>query len=288
MRNCFLEQMANKVLEGIMMDAHLNQEQRHQFSKQLSSVVWMIKLDQSTTKEDVDHPHVAGVCISPMGYILSSSHVIKPGVKYVGLCPSWRAGWTSLKVVKRSMSYGLSLLKVEASSKKTDHTDLANNGVLEVNQQLYGFGHPDICETPCVHTFVRGSVEYQCGDCMELPACVNDLELPSAQSPEDLIKGTYDSEFGFDRMKILDASPRMVKHFKRAIDVKTFIPKSIRAMHQDIPLIQIKNFHLGFCGGPAFVSSGHLIGVNIFKLKDINFAVHLSAIKEFLKGVELV
>lgn len=249
----------------------------------------MIKVDQSTTKEDVDHTHVAGVCISPMGYILSSSHVIKPGMKYVGSCPSWRAGWTSLKVVKRSMSYGLSLLKVEkASFKKTDYTDLANIGVLKVNRQLYGFGHPDICETPCVHTFVRGSVEYQCEDFMELPVCVNDLELPSAQSPEDLQMGTYDSEFKFDIMKLLDVSPRMVKHLKRVVDLKTFIPKTIRAMHQDIPLIQIKNFHLGYCGGPAFVSSGHLIGVNIFKLEDINFAVHLSAIKEFLQGVELV
>ena len=49
-------------------------------------------------------------------------------------------------------------------------------------------------------------------------------------------------------------------------------------MHQDIPLIEIKNFHLGYYDGPVFLSSGHDVGIILFKLHDINFAVHLSVI----------
>jgi hypothetical protein len=70
--------------------------------------------------------------------------------------------------------------------------------------------------------------------------------------------------------------------------VDRFDPKTILVMHQDIPLFQSKNFHLGYCGGPVFLSSGHVVAIILFKLHDINFAVHLSAIKEILKGVDLV
>ena len=79
----------------------------------------------------------------------------------------------------------------------------------------------------------------------------------------------------------------MVKHLKWVINVDKFDPKTNILMHQDIPLIQIKNFHLEYCGGPVFLSSSHVVGIVIFKLHDINFAVHLSAIKEFCKGVDL-
>lgn len=96
--------MANQVFDGVQSDTCLDQEQRHQLSKQLANVVWVIKADDSTKNQDIAHVHVAGVCISPMGYILTSSHVIKSGMKYVGSCPSWKAGWTSLKVVKTSLS----------------------------------------------------------------------------------------------------------------------------------------------------------------------------------------
>ncbi|RLN40817.1 hypothetical protein C2845_PM01G35270 [Panicum miliaceum] len=275
--------MANKVLEGVQIDASRNQEQRHQFSKQLSSVVWMLKVDVSATKQDKGPVHVAGVCISPMGYILTSSHVIKPGS-----CPSWKAGWTSLKVVKRSIAYGLSLLQVEGtSSKRADYTDLAEVGILRVNQDLSGFGHPEYFEMSCVNTFVRGSVEYECADISELPACVDDLDHPSAQSFENIDLSAYASDIEFDLKEAIAISPRMVKHLKCVINVDKFEPETILLMHQDIPLIQIKNFHLGYCGGPVFLSSGHVVGIVLFKLQDINFAVHLSAIKEFLKGVDL-
>lgn len=152
-------------------------------------------MDGSATKQHKDHVHVAGVCISPMGYILTSSHVIKPGAKYVGSCPSWKAGWTSLKVVKRSIAYGLSLLQVEGtSSKRADYTDLAEVGILRVNQHLYGFGHPEYCEMACANTFVRGSVECECADILELPACVNDLDHPPAQSFENIDLSAHDSD----------------------------------------------------------------------------------------------
>jgi len=45
---------------------------------------------------------------------------------------------------------------------------------------------------------------------------------------------------------------------------------------------------LGYCGGPVFLYFGHVVAIILFKLHDINFAVHLSAIKEILKGVDLV
>ncbi|KAJ1294565.1 hypothetical protein BS78_01G154800 [Paspalum vaginatum] len=280
--------MAKQVFEGVQMDASLNAEQRHEFSKKLSTVVWKIKVDDSTAKKDDGPAHVAGVCISPMGYILTSSHVIKPIVKYSGSCSSWKAGWTSLKVVKRSLSCGLCLLKVEKTgSKKVDHTDLAEMGVLRVNQHLYGFGHPEFVEMSCPYTFARGSLEFQCDDIMELPPCVNDLDNPSAELLEGQDMAVYASEIKFDMKKVLASSPRMVKHLKCIIDVKLFRPKTILLMHQDIPLIQIKNFHLGYCGDPVFVSSGHVVGIILFKFHDINFAVHLSAIKEFLKDIDL-
>ena len=57
-------------------------------------------MDGLATKQDKDQVHVARVCISPIRYILTSSHVIEPGMKYVGSCPSWKGGWTLLKVGK--------------------------------------------------------------------------------------------------------------------------------------------------------------------------------------------
>lgn len=139
-----------------------------------------------------------------------------------------------------------------------------------------------------MNTFVRGSVEYKCEDIIELPACANELDNPLAQSPKKLDMFASKSNAKFDVKKTLDSSLRMVKHLKRASNVDTFSPKTIVLMHEDIPLIQIKGFHFGHCGGPVFVSSGHIVGVLLFKLKDINFAVHLSAIKSFLKDVDLV
>jgi len=44
----------------------------------------------------------------------------------------------------------------------------------------------------CVNTFVRGSIEYECEDISELPACVNDLDHPSAQSFENIDLSVYD------------------------------------------------------------------------------------------------
>lgn len=35
------------------MDAYLNQEQRQQFSKQISSVVWMIRVDSAAKEDDL-------------------------------------------------------------------------------------------------------------------------------------------------------------------------------------------------------------------------------------------
>ncbi|BAF12561.1 Os03g0609000 [Oryza sativa Japonica Group] len=275
--------MACKIFEGVQMDAYLNQEQRQQFSKQISSVVWMIRVDSAAKEDDLatkDYAYVAGVCMSPVGHILTSAHVVKPGVKYVGACTSWKAGWTPLRVVKTSMAYGMCLCQLEHESrKKTDYTNLAESGLLSVNQHVYGFGHPNLFKIPCDYSFVRGSVEYPCKDISELPS-LNDLDRL-------LYEGLQKEGLKFDRMEAIVLTPRKVKHLMWLID-SSFRPKTIYQMHQDIPLIQIKNFHVSHCGSPVFLSSGHIVGIVLFKFHEINFAVHLSAIKEFLKEFDLV
>nr|AAR87352.1 hypothetical protein LOC_Os03g41280 [Oryza sativa Japonica Group] len=173
------------------MDAYLNQEQRQQFSKQISSVVWMIRVDSAAKEDDLatkDYAYVAGVCMSPVGHILTSAHVVKPGVKYVGACTSWKAGWTPLRVVKTSMAYGMCLCQLEHESrKKTDYTNLAESGLLSVNQHVYGFGHPNLFKIPCDYSFVRGSVEYPCKDISELPS-LNDLDRLLYEAIKEFLK----------------------------------------------------------------------------------------------------
>ena len=80
----------------------------------------------------------------------------------------------------------------ETSSKRADYTDLTEVEILRVNQDLFGFHHPEYFEMSYVNTFVRGSVEYECEDISELPACVNDLDHPSAQSFENIDLSVYD------------------------------------------------------------------------------------------------
>ena len=65
--------------------------------------------------------------------------------------------WLDLiKGRKRSKFYGPSLLQVEeTSSKMADYTDLTEVEILRVNQDLFGFYHPEYFEMSYVNTFVR-------------------------------------------------------------------------------------------------------------------------------------
>uniref|UniRef100_A0A0D9VWB9 Peptidase S1 domain-containing protein n=1 Tax=Leersia perrieri TaxID=77586 RepID=A0A0D9VWB9_9ORYZ len=276
--------MACKILEGVQMNESLNQDQRQQFSKQISSVVSMIKDDSSSIKEDdpatKDHAYVAGVCITPLGHILTSSHIVKPGVRYVATCTSWKAGWTSVRLVKISMAYGLCLLQLEHKSrKKCDYINLAEAGILSVNQHVYGFGHPQLFGIECENTFVRGSVEYPCEDIPELPSF---SEIDKVAYEKLIKKGLK-----INAREARALTPRKAKHLMCLID-SNFQPETIYLMNQDIPMIQIKNFHFGYCGSPVFVASGHIVGIVLFNFHEINFAVHLSAIKKFLEDIDLM
>ena len=71
----------------------------------------------------------------------------------------------------------------------------------------------------CVKTFVRGSIEYECEDISELPACVNDLDHPSAQSFENINLSAYDSHINFDIKKAIVMFLRIVKHLKWVINM---------------------------------------------------------------------